>query len=475
MADIDTFDHGLAALKAIVGDGGWLDQPGDMAPFARDWRGGYDGVAALVVKPRSVDQVVELVKCANKYRIGLVPQGGNTGLVLAGIPDQSGRQVVVSLERLNRIRAVDADDFSLVAEAGVILTQVQEAAEAVDRLFPLSLGSQGSARIGGLVSTNAGGVHVLRYGSMRALVLGVEAVLPNGEVFHGLTPLRKDNTGYDLKQLLVGGEGTLGIVTAVTLKLFPRPRDVVTAWVALDDPDKAVGLLAHLRAATGDQVCAFEMIPRIGVDLTLQHIPDTRDPLPGTPSPWVVLTEMSSTRADSGLREVAEAALAEAFERGLARDAVLAESQAQGQAMWKIRETLPLAERMDGIGLHHDISVSVARMPAYITEGTAALEALMPGVRVIAFGHLGDGNIHFSVHGPLGMTPAEFYGRAREISACVYELVLKYGGSISAEHGIGMEKREQLAATADPAKLWALRAIKTALDPNGIMNPGKVV
>lgn len=463
-----------AAFKAAAGEGGWISDPAETAPFERDWRGLFRGRTPLVLRPREVAQVSEIVKIANRYRVPIVPQGGNTGLVRGGVPDDTGHMVVVSLQRLNRIRSVDADDFSLVAEAGAVLADVQAAAESVDRLFPLSLGSEGSARIGGLVSTNAGGIHVLRYGTMRALVLGLEAVLPTGEVFHGLTPLRKDNTGYDLKQLLIGAEGTLGIVTAATLKLFPRLRDATTAWMTLRSAHDAVKLLAFLRERTGDQVNAFELIPRDGLDLVLKHFPDVRDPAPGS-APWMVLTEVASARSGGTLRADLEAALANALEAGLIEDAVLAQTEAQARALWRIREILPEAEKLDGVAVKHDVSVPVAKMPAFIEEASPVVEAMIPGSRVLAFGHLGDGNIHFNLRQPPEMDREAFLAEWHRVSARVHDMVLGYGGSISAEHGIGSLKRDELARTADPAKLLAMRAIKAALDPNGILNPGRVI
>jgi len=471
---IEAWREAEAAFKAVVGEGGWLSDPADTDPYERDWRGLFKGATPLVLRPRDVAQVAEIVRIAGRHGVPLVPQGGNTGLVRGGVPDASGQQVVVSLQRLNRIRAVNPDDFSLVAEAGAVLADVQAAAEAADRLFPLSLGSEGSARIGGLVSTNAGGIHVLRYGTMRALVLGVEAVLPSGEIFHGLTPLRKNNTGYDLTQLFIGAEGTLGIVTAATLRLFPRLRTSTSAWMTLASPEAAVRLLALLRERTGDQVNAFELIPREGVDLVLAHFPEVRDPAPSR-LPWVALTEVASTQADADVRAQVEAALAEALEAGLIRDAVLGETGAQARALWRIREILPEAEKKDGAAIKHDVAVPVARMPAFIEEATPVVEAMVPGSRVLAFGHLGDGNIHFNLRQPPGMDRAAFLEEWHRVSARVHDIVLSYGGSISAEHGIGSLKRDELARTGDPAKLAAMRAIKAALDPRGIMNPGKVL
>lgn len=464
----------LTAFKTAVGAGGWVDDPKEIEPYLQDWRGLYKGASPLLLKPKTVVALSSVVRIAAAYGVALIPQGGNTGLVRGSVPDTSGNQIVVSLSQLNGIRSIDADDFSLVAEAGVILSDVQSAAESVNRLFPLSLGSEGSARIGGLIATNAGGVHVLRYGTMRSLVLGLEAVLPDGSVFHGLSSLRKDNTGYDLKQLLIGSEGTLGFITAATLKLFPRPSEVVTVWAALSNPQDAVRVLARLRMATGDQVNAFELLPRDGVDLVLRHIPGSRDPLPSA-CPWYVLTEIASAQPESILGDTVQKAFADFVAEGLMEDAVFAHSKAQAKALWRLRETLPEAEKKEGASIHHDVSVSVARMPEFIEMATPVVEAMIPGSKVLAFGHLGDGNVHFNLRQPPDMDPKFFRDQWELVSARVNDLVCEFGGSISAEHGIGTLKQKELVRLADPAKMAALWAIKAALDPKNIMNPGKLL
>ena len=464
----------LAALKAAAGPRGWSDDAEMIAPRLVDWRGRRQGGASLLLMPDSVAALGEIVRIAGFYRIGLVPQGGQTGLVLGGLPEAGANAVLVSLHRMNRIRSVDPYDDSLVAEAGVTLAEVHAAAEGVDRLFPLSLGAKGSAQIGGLISTNAGGVQVLRYGTMRALVLGLEAVLPDGTRLDQLSALRKDNSGYDIKQLLIGAEGTLGFVTAAALKLVPRPRTVATAFIGLSGPGAALKLLARLRTATGDQISSFELMPRVGLELVLAHIPDTRDPLE-RPHDWQILVEASSARADDALTDALESTLAAAIDAGEAADAVVARSDAQAEALWKLRETLPEAERIDGPAVKHDVAVPVGRMPTFIERATAVVEARWPGTRVLAFGHLGDGNVHFNVRAPEDADRAAFLALAPAISACVHDMVTAHGGSISAEHGIGALKRDELARLGDPGKLLAMRAVKAALDPLGIMNPGKLL
>jgi FAD/FMN-containing dehydrogenase len=471
-------DMALAAFKAAVGPGGFIADAADMLPYVEDWRGRYAGVTPLVLRPETTEQVAAIVRIAAAHRVALVPQGGNTGLVGGGVPDMSGGMVMVNLQRMNRIRTMAADDFTVVTEAGVILSDLHAAADGVDREFPLSLAAKGSARIGGLISTNAGGVQVLRYGCMRSLVLGLEAVLPSGDIFHGLTPLRKDNTGYDLKQLLIGAEGTLGIITAATLKLYPKPRQTATAFVALRDPEDAVTLLRQLRQATGDMVSSFELIPKTGIEIVLQFIPGTRDPFPGgMATPWAVLVEATSAAEGDVLASQLEAGLMAALEAGLIDDVVLAQNQTQAAMLWKIRESLPDAEKIEGGSLKHDVSVAVAAMPAFMAEATADLEALLPGSRVLAFGHLGDGNVHFNLRPTVGADATAFYADHHDtVAARVHDIVVeRYGGSISAEHGIGTLKRDEHARLADPAKLAAQRAIKAALDPQNIMNPGRVL
>lgn len=462
------------AMKAAVGRAGWTDDRDLISPQLVDWRGRKQGAADLMLSPATTAEVAEVVRIAAAHRIGLVPQGGNTSLCGASVPEPEGGAVLISLRRLRRIRSVDAADQSLVAEAGVTLSEVHDAAEAAGRMFPLSLGAKGSATVGGLVSTNAGGVQVLRYGTMRTLTLGIEAVLPDGSVLDQLSALRKDNTGYDIKQLLIGAEGTLGFVTAATLKLAARPKVVATALVGLSSPEAALSLLARFREEVGDQVDSFELMPRVGVDLALAHLADLRDPLGGTHA-WYVLIELTSPRADDPLAATLEAVLAAAIEQDEANDAVVAGSEAQRAALWNIREAIPIAERSDGPSVKHDVSVPVAAMPAFIAEATSAIERGWAGARVLAFGHLGDGNVHFNARPPLGLDYEAFKAHGPAITRLVNDITVAYGGSISAEHGIGTLKREELKRLGNPAKLAAMRAVKAALDPLGIMNPGKLL
>lgn len=464
----------LDALKAAVGPSGWTDDPARLEPHLVDWRGRKRGRTELMLSPANAGELAAVVRAAAAHRVGLVPQGGNTSLCGASVPEPEGGTVLVSLARMRRIRSVDAADHSLVAEAGVTLSEVHDAAEAVGCMFPLSLGAKGSATVGGLISTNAGGVQVLRYGTMRALTLGLEAVLPDGSTLDQLSALRKDNSGYDVKQLLIGAEGTLGFVTAAALKLVPRPQSVATAFVGLASPGAALALLARVRAATGDAIDSFELMPRDGLDLVFAHIPDTRDPLAAA-HPWYVLVEATSARAGDPLGTLLEAALAAAIEAGEADDAVVAASEAQRAALWKLRETLPEAERVDGASVKHDVSVPVARMPAFIAEAMPAVEMGWPGARVLAFGHLGDGNVHFNARPPEGVSYDSFAAQGPAITRRVNDITVAHGGSISAEHGIGTLKRAELVRLGDPGKLAAMRAVKAALDPLGIMNPGKLL
>ena len=461
----------IAALIHAAGDD-WTDDPEIIAPHLVDWRGKFHGVTPLMLMPRSTAAVAAIVAAAGYHRVGLVPQGGNTGLVGGGIPAPDGGSVLLSLSRMNGIRSIDAASLLLVAEAGAILETVHAAAEAQGCVFPLSLGAKGSATIGGLVSTNAGGVQVLRHGTMRALVAGLEAVLPDGSVLHQLTGLAKDNSGYDIKQLLIGGEGTLGIVTAVALRLVPRPLHRAVAWAGVPGPHAALALLTRLRQASGGQVESFELVPDTGLQLVLEHLPANRAPL-ATRHPWHVLVELAGA---ASLDTVLVDGLAAAAEAGEIGDATIAASTAQAVALWRIREELPEAERRDGPSLHHDISVAVAAMPGFAIEAAARIETTFPGARVLAFGHLGDGNLHFNVRPPVAGDAAAWIAATGDaVTAEVYRLVTAAHGSISAEHGIGLLKRAELARTADPAKLAAMRAIKAALDPLGIMNPGKVL
>ena len=462
----------LDALKSAVGPDGWTDDPAVLAPQLVDWRGQVRGNSLLMLRPADTASVVRIVQAAAAHRVGLVPQGGNTGLVGGGIPPADASAVLVSLTRMNAIRAVDPAGLTLTAEAGAILEHVHDAARGAGCEFPLSLGAKGSATIGGLVSTNAGGVQVVRHGTMRALVAGLEAVLPDGAVLRQLTGLAKDNSGYDIKQLLIGGEGTLGIVTAAALRLVPAPAHRAVAWAGVLGPQQALALLARLRRRSGGQVESFELIPAEGLALVLLHLPHNRAPLAGRHA-WHVLVELAGPpELDALLAD----ALAEAAAAGEIDDATLAASGAQAAALWRIREELPEAERRDGVSLHHDISVAVAAMPGFTLSATARVEAAFPGARVLAFGHLGDGNLHFNVRPPVdcdGKAWCAAHGAA--VTGLVYDLVTAAGGSISAEHGIGTVKRAKLAAVGDPAKLAAMRAIKAALDPLDIMNPGKLL
>ena len=461
-------------LAGIVGAAGLLTEPADMAPYLVDERDRYRGAAPAVVRPSTTEEVSRVVALCAAERIPIVPQGGNTGLCGAATPDASGRSLVVSLTRLNRVREVDPLNYTITVEAGVILADVQKAAAEADRLFPLSLGGEGTARIGGNLATNAGGTGVLRYGNARDLALGLEVVLPDGRVWDGLSALRKDNTGYDLKHLFIGAEGTLGIITAAVLKLFPRPHAVETALVAVDGPAAAVELLARARAATGDRVTAFELILRLPFALVLAEIPGTRDPF-AEPHPCYVLVELSAGAGDDDLRGRMESVLADALEGGLVRDAAIAESGAQAADFWKIRETLPEAQKLDGASVKHDISVPVSRIPAFMAEAAAAAEAAVDGVRVCAFGHVGDGNLHYNMSQPAGGDAAAFLRREGELNAIVHDTAARHGGSISAEHGIGQLKRDELARYKPGIALELMRRIKAALDPDGLMNPGKVL
>ncbi len=463
----------IERLSALVGPDHCLHAAGDIAPYLVEERGLFRGRALAVVRPGRTEEAARVVGLCAAEGLAVVPQGGNTGLCGGGVPPEHGRAVVISTERLTRIRRVDPVDFSLTAEAGCVLADVQQAAAEAGCLFPLSLGAEGSCRIGGNLSTNAGGVAVLRYGNARDLVLGLEVVLPDGRIWSGLRTLRKDNTGYDLKQLFIGAEGTLGLITAAVLKLFPQPREAATALVALPGPQQATDLLFRARQASGDAVTACELIPRIGLDLDLAHLPGCRDPF-ARPHPWYLLLELSSSRP-GGLRAALEAVLADALESGLAADAVLAESEGQRAALWRLREGIPEAQKKEGGSIKHDVAVPTSRVPELIRRATAAVEAELPGVRVVAFGHLGDGNIHFNLTQPVGADRRAFLDRWGEMNRIVHDIVVAMDGSIAAEHGIGRLKAGELARTADPVELDLMRRLKAALDPAGVMNPGKIL
>ena len=458
----------IVRLKEVAGPKGWSDDPAEIAPHLQEWRGKYQGTSSLLLKPDSTETVSKILSICNETRTAIVPQGGNTGLVGGQIPFNN--EIILSLSRLNRIRDVDASGMNMIAEAGATLAAVQDAAAKTDRLFPLSIASEGSATIGGNVSTNAGGVHVLHYGNTRDLVLGVEAVLADGRVLDMLRTLRKDNTGYDLKQLFIGAEGTLGIVTGVALKLFPQPAERVTALIAVRDPQAAVNLLSYLQAATGGAMSAFELMPRLGLEFVLAHIPQTADPL-AKPSPWYVLAEASGG-ANSHLEDALESALSSS---GLVTDAVIAQSDTQRAALWKLREGMSEAQKPEGGSIKHDVSVPINSIPAFLKEGIAAVEKLAPGVRPVPFGHLGDGNIHFNFTVPKNGDNAAFLARWNEIQDTVHDIVKRYHGSISAEHGLGIMKVHEIERYKSAAELDVMRALKRTLDPNNILNPGKVV
>ena len=463
-----------ARLREILGTDGVLTEPADCAPYLVDHLGRCRGQAVAVAQPRTVAQVSQLLALCEAERIGVVPQAGNTSYCGGGIPDESGRQLVLSLRRLNRVRSVDPDNYSLTAEAGCILMQVQQAAEAAGRFFPLSLGSQGSCQIGGNLSTNAGGVNVLRYGMMRDLVLGLEVVLPGGRVLEALSTLRKDNTGYDIKSLFLGAEGTLGVITAASFKLFPQPRVHATALAALRDVRAAVTLLGELREASGDRISSFELLSRPAIELAARHIPGVTDPLPGGEQ-WYVLAELTSSRAAEPLDAVLEEALGAALARGTIRDAVLTHSERERAALWKLRESIPEAQRHEGASLKHDISLPVRALPDFVERAGPWISANIPDGRLIAYGHVGDGNLHFNVSQLPGADRERFLARVDAVRRAVHDLVHEFGGSFSAEHGVGRTKIGELERYAAPVELELMRAVKRAFDPHGIMNPGKVL
>ncbi|MFP5402565.1 MAG: FAD-binding oxidoreductase [Gammaproteobacteria bacterium] len=467
-------DSLIETLRGIVGAAHVLDGAQDMAPYLNDWRGRYHGRARAVVRPQDAPEVAAVVAACAAAGVPMVPQGGNTGLCGGATPLADGAAVVISLGRMNRIRALDTGNDTLTVEAGCTLAAVQEAAAAAGRLFPLALASEGSCMIGGNLSTNAGGVQVLRYGNTRDLVLGLEVVLADGRIWDGLRGLRKDNTGYDLKQLFIGAEGTLGIVTAAVLKLFPAIRSRATAWVAVPDPAAAVRLLGLLRANCGDRVSAFEIVGRAALELVLKHIPGVRDPLTGAPA-WTVLVELSDPAGDAPLEAQLEALLATACDQGLASDAALAASGAQAQALWALRENISEAQRIEGISIKHDVSVPVSRIAEFLDRAGGALARRWPDVRVVAFGHIGDGNLHYNLSKAVAGDNAAFIARTGEVNRIVHDLVCELGGSISAEHGLGQLKRDEILHYKSALEIELMLRIKHALDPQGLMNPGKVL
>ncbi len=461
----------LNQLRGIVGATHVLTESFDTAPYTTDWRGRYQGQPLCVVKPANTEEVAALVKACAAHHIAIVPQGGNTGLCGGATPIHG--EVVVSLTRLNRIRAIDTDNNTLTVDAGCTLAAVQAAAEQAGRLFPLSLAAEGTATIGGNLSTNAGGVQVLRYGNTRELCLGLEVVLPDGRIWNGLRGLRKDNTGYDLKHLFVGAEGTLGLITAAVLKLFSPPRSTATAWASLDSPAKAVSLLTRLREHIGGRITAFELIDRTALELVLAHIRGARAPL-GEQSPWQVLIELTDTMT-TDLSAALEEVLAEAADANEIRDAVIAQSDTQAQALWSLRENISEAQKIEGLSIKHDISLPVSRIPQFIGECNAALASSFPDVRIVCFGHLGDGNLHYNQSKPVAQDNAGFIAQAAAVNRIVHDLVHALDGSISAEHGLGQLKRDEILRYKSGVEMDMMRSIKQALDPHALMNPGKVI
>lgn len=458
-------------LKAAAGPGGFSEDANEIAPHLVELRGRYQGRTPLLLKPRTTAEVSAILSICHETRTPLVPQGGNTGLVGGQMPLHG--EILMSLARMNHIRHIDARAMHAIAEAGVVLANLQRAADESGAYFPLSLASEGSATLGGNLSTNAGGVNVLRYGSARQLVLGLEVVLADGRVLDLLRTLHKDNTGYDLKQLFIGAEGTLGVITAAAVKLFPKPQARETALIAVPDPAAAIALLRRLEETTGGLVSAFELMPRIGLELVLAHIPQTRDPL-SSRSPWYVLFEATSAAAVR-LQEQIEGGISAAAESGLVTDAVMGANDAQRAALWRLRESFSEAQKREGASLKHDVSVPVDSIPEFIARGTAAVEAAVPGARPVPFGHVGDGNIHFNISVPKGGDNNAFLARRDEIARVVHDLVHAFHGSISAEHGLGIAKREEILRYKSTAEMDIMRGIKRTLDPNNILNPGKVL
>ncbi len=461
----------LDALTSIVGAANVITDPTDRAPYLTDWRGNYTGVALAIVRPANTEEVAAVVRLCADTRTPIVPQGGNTGMVGGGIPDTSGKAIIISLRRMNRIRAVDLANSAMTVDAGCILQTIQDTAKSQQQFFPLSLAAEGSCTIGGNLSTNAGGTAVLRYGNTRDLVLGIEAVTADGKIWDGLKALRKDNTGYDLKHLLMGAEGTLGIITGAVLKLYPAPQRTCTALVALTRASDSVTLLKTIRDALGDRLTGFELMSRVCLDHVVKYFPATVEPFAAKHA-WQVLIELNDTMKDSPLEDALSAALEPAFATGLIEDAIIASSDAQAAALWNIREQIPEAEKREGKSVKHDISVPISRIGEFIESAEPRLLAAFPEARVICFGHIGDGNLHYNLSFPgTPPTPAQ----SQRANAIVYKMLDDMGGSISAEHGLGQMKRDEITRHKSAVEMEMMRAIKHALDPLGIMNPGKVV
>lgn len=464
----------LERIRSIVGASGLIEAPREFAPYATDWRKRYVGRPLAVVKPASTAEVAQVVCACADTRTAIVPQGGNTGLCGAATPDDSGSQIVLNLSRMNRVRAIDTRNNTMTAEAGCVLANLQTTAEEGGRLFPLSLAAEGSCEIGGNLSTNAGGTAVLRYGNTRELVLGLEVVLPSGEIWDGLRGLRKDNTGYDLKQLFIGAEGTLGVITAAVLKLFPLPKSHATAVVALQSPAKALALVERALDACGERLTGFELFSDFCLSLVLKHFADTTAPFPHR-FPHYVLMELSDTQPGEGARTLVEGMLVAALEDKTILDAAVAQSESQARAFWKLREFISEAQAHEGPNIKHDVSIPISRIAEFIAITGAALERAHPGIRLVTFGHLGDGNLHYNVSAPEGVTAEVFITRTGAVNRIVHDSVAHFGGSISAEHGLGQLKREEIRRYKSSLELDLMRKVKRALDPHGIMNPGKVI
>jgi D-lactate dehydrogenase (cytochrome) len=464
----------IEEIQAIVGPAGLITLPQEVAPYASDWRKRYLGRPAAVVKPASTAEVAEVVRACAESRTAVVPQGGNTGLCGAATPDASGTQIVLNLSRMNRVHAIDTRNNTMTVEAGCVLANLQNTAEEAGRLFPLSLAAEGSCEIGGNLSTNAGGTAVLRYGNARELVLGLEVVLPSGEVWDGLRGLRKDNTGYDLKQLFIGAEGTLGVITAAVLKLFPLPKSHATVVVALETPEKAVALLERALGACGERLTGFELFSDFCLSLVLKHFRETAAPFPRR-FPHYVLMELSDTQSGEGVRVLVESMLEAALEERNILDAAVAQSETQSRAFWSLREFISEAQAHEGPNIKHDVSIPISRISEFIATTDAELERAYRGVRMVTFGHLGDGNVHYNVSAPEGVAPGVFVMHTAAINRIVHDSVARFGGSISAEHGLGQLKREEIRRYKSSLELELMRKIKRTLDPHGIMNPGKVL
>lgn len=467
----------LSELVALVGSAHVLTEPQLKAQYEEDWRGRYRGRALAVVRPANTEQVAAVVRWCDHHTVPIITQGGNTGLCGGATPDDSGRAIILSTERLTTIRAVDTDNDTMVVEAGCILQNVQQAAAEVNRLFPLSLAAEGSCTIGGNLATNAGGTQVLRYGNARDLVLGLEVVTAQGQIMHGLRGLRKDNTGYDLRNLFIGSEGTLGIITAATLKLFPQPVAQCTALLALESVEAAIHMLSLARQGFGPALTGFELMARNCLEAVVECYPEQRLPFqgPSAEQPWFALLELSDSESEEHARSRFEEVLGEAIEQGIVVDAVIAESGAQSAALWHLRESIPLAERAHGIGIKHDISIPVSSFAQFIEQTNAEIQAVMPGVAHAIFGHLGDGNLHYNVMSGQHYTEQELIARQEELSNLVHDAVHRFHGSISAEHGIGQLKRDWLPRYKDPVEIALMKRIKQALDPKNLLNPGKLL